>query len=74
MMSDSADFARQPRTIIEIRPCRGGWHCFESPGVQPYWAGKDAKRASTTRPIARNVHLILQIFRQARPEMQENAI
>jgi hypothetical protein len=22
-------------TIIEVRPFRGGWQCFEAPGVQP---------------------------------------
>jgi hypothetical protein len=30
-------------TIIEIRPYRGGWQCFEAPGVQPYWTGETAK-------------------------------
>jgi hypothetical protein len=29
--------------IIEIRPYRGGWQCFEAPGVQPYWIGESAK-------------------------------
>ena len=30
-------------TIIEIRPHRGGWQCCESPGVQPYFTGGNAK-------------------------------
>jgi hypothetical protein len=30
-------------TIILIRPHRGGWQCFEGPGVEPYWIGDRAK-------------------------------
>ena len=30
-------------TIFLIRPYRGGWQCFEAPGVQPYWCGAKAK-------------------------------
>jgi hypothetical protein len=30
-------------TILEIRPHRGGWECFEAPGVEPYWTGTDAQ-------------------------------
>ena len=33
-------------TIIEIRPFRGGWQCFEGPGVGPYWIGDDAKQSA----------------------------
>jgi hypothetical protein len=29
--------------IIEIRPYRNGWQCFEGPGVGPYWIGDNAK-------------------------------
>jgi len=29
--------------VIEIRPFRGGWECFESEGVAPYWLGEKAK-------------------------------
>lgn len=29
--------------IIEIRPYRNGWQCFEGPGVGPFWIGDDAK-------------------------------
>jgi hypothetical protein len=30
-------------TVIEIRPFRGGWQCYEGPGVGPYWIGESAK-------------------------------
>ena len=34
----------QPNTtIIEIRPFRGGWQCYEGSGVGPYWIGESAK-------------------------------
>jgi len=39
MMPDSAISAQQPQTIIEIRPFRGLWQCYEGPGVGPYWTG-----------------------------------
>jgi hypothetical protein len=32
--------------IIEIRPYRNGWCCFEAPGVEPYWTGDDAKASA----------------------------
>jgi hypothetical protein len=35
-MPESAIPVQQGTTIIEIRPYRGGWQCFEAPGVQPY--------------------------------------
>src|SRR5882757_4250191 len=34
---------QQRQTIIEIRPCTGGWQCYEGPGVQPYSTGDTAK-------------------------------
>ena len=43
IMPDLASSVQQPQTIIEIRPYRGGWQCFEGPGVQPYWTGESAK-------------------------------
>jgi hypothetical protein len=43
MMPDLASGVQQSATIIEIRPFRGGWQCFEAPGVQPYWTGEQAK-------------------------------
>jgi hypothetical protein len=43
MMPESAIPVQQGLTVIEIRPYRGGWQCFEGPGVGPYWTGKTAK-------------------------------
>jgi hypothetical protein len=37
--------AAMPR-IIEIRPYRNGWQCFEGPGVGPFWVGDDAKESA----------------------------
>ena len=42
-MPESANPVQQGVTVIEIRPFRGGWQCFEGPGVQPYWTGEHAK-------------------------------
>ena len=39
--------------VIEIRPFRGGWQCFEGPGVEPYWIGDDAKQSATDYAEAR---------------------
>ncbi len=33
-------------SVIEIRPFRGGWQCFEGDGVQPYFVEQDAKRSA----------------------------
>jgi hypothetical protein len=30
--------------VIEIRPFRVGWQCFEAEGVAPYWRGEQAKQ------------------------------
>jgi hypothetical protein len=43
MMPESADPVQQNVTVIQIRPFKNGWQCFEAPGVQPYWTGKSAK-------------------------------
>jgi hypothetical protein len=32
MMPESASATQKPKTIIEIRPFKGGWQCFEGPG------------------------------------------
>jgi hypothetical protein len=53
IMTDSANPVQQPQTIIEIRPFRGGWQCFEGPGVQPYWTGDTAKQSATDYAKAR---------------------
>jgi hypothetical protein len=29
--------------VVEIRPHKGGWCCFEGPGVEPFWRGATAK-------------------------------
>ena len=38
---------QQSRTVIEIRPFKGGWQCYEGPGVGPYWIGGNAKQSAT---------------------------
>jgi hypothetical protein len=30
-----------PVTIIEIRPFRNGWKCFEAPGVEPVFLNRE---------------------------------
>ena len=40
-------------TIIEIRPFKGGWQCYEGPGVQPYWTGDTAKEDAIGYATAR---------------------
>jgi hypothetical protein len=45
-MPDSASPMQHSTTIIEIRPYRGGWQCFEALGVGPYWTGESAKEDS----------------------------
>ena len=32
------------QTIFEVRPHRGGWQCFESEGVQPYFTDGNARQ------------------------------
>jgi hypothetical protein len=53
MMPDLADRVQPPRTIIEIRPYRGGWQCYKGPGVQPYWTGDTAKEDAIGYATAR---------------------
>ena len=52
-MPDSAGGVQQSTTVIEIRPYRGGWQCFEAPGVQPYWTGENAKQSAIDYAKAR---------------------
>ena len=40
-------------SIIEVRPFKGGWQCFEGPGVGPYWIGDDAKQSAIDYASAR---------------------
>jgi hypothetical protein len=46
MMPKSANPVQQRQTIIEIRPYRGGWQCFEAPGFEPFWTGENAKQSA----------------------------
>jgi len=41
------------RTVIEIRPFKGGWQCYEGPGVGPYWVGEKAKEDAISYAKAR---------------------
>ena len=43
-------------TIFEIRPHRGGWQCFEAPGVQPYFTEGDAKQQAIDYAKRRTAH------------------
>jgi hypothetical protein len=43
MAPEQANPVQHGVRIIEIRPYRNGWQCFEAPGVQPYWTGPSAK-------------------------------
>jgi len=40
-------------TVIEIRPFRGGWQCFEAEGVAPHWIGERAKQDAIGYATAR---------------------
>ena len=53
MMPESASLMQPGATIIEIRPYRGGWQCFEGPGVEPYWTGESAKQSAIDYAKAR---------------------
>jgi len=52
-MPELANPVQQPQTIIEIRPFKGGWQCYEGPGVQPYWTGNSAKQSAIDYAKAR---------------------
>ena len=53
MMPESANPLQQPQAIIEIRPFRGDWQCYEGSGVQPYWTGDTAKEDAIDYATAR---------------------
>ena len=53
MMPDSANPVQQSPKIIEIRPFKGGWQCYEGSGVQPYWTGDTSKADAIGCPTAR---------------------
>jgi hypothetical protein len=52
-MPESASPVQQPQTIIEIRLFKGGWQCYEGPGVGPCWIGDEAKQSATDYAKAR---------------------
>ena len=52
-MPESANPLQANATIIEIRPFKGGWQCYEGPGVGPYWLGDTAKQSATDYAKAR---------------------
>ena len=53
MMRESADPVQQKVTVTSIRPFKGGWQCYEGPGVQPYWTGDAAKERTIGYASAR---------------------
>ena len=53
MMPESDNPVQQPQTLIEIRPFRGGWQCYEGPSVQPYWTGESGKQSAIDNAKAR---------------------
>jgi hypothetical protein len=53
MMPELANPVQQSLTVIEIRPFKGGWQCYEGPGVQPYWTGEHAKEDAIGYATAR---------------------
>jgi len=52
-MPELANPVQQPQTIIEIRPFKGGWQCYEGPGVGPYWTSNSAKQSAINYAKAR---------------------
>ena len=52
-MPDSANSVQQSLTVIEIRPFKGGWQCYEGTDVQPYWTGDHAKEDAIGYATAR---------------------
>lgn len=50
MPQQRPDEQQQSPDVIEIRPHRGGWQCFEASGVEPYWIGEGAKEAPSVTP------------------------
>jgi len=53
MMPDPANPVQQSVTVIEIRPFKGGWQCYEGEGVGPCWIGDTAKQSATDYAKAR---------------------
>jgi hypothetical protein len=53
MMLESANPVHQSWTVIEIRPFKGRWQCYEGPGGGPYWIGNDTKESAIDYARAR---------------------
>jgi len=53
MMLESANPVHQSCTVIEIRPFKGRWQCYEGPGGGPYWIGNDTKQSAIDYARAR---------------------
>jgi hypothetical protein len=43
-------------TIFEVRPFRGGWRCFESEGVKPYFTGPGGRENAVDYGKGRTAH------------------
>jgi hypothetical protein len=43
-------------SVFEIRPHRGGWQCYEGPGVEPYFTGADGRAAAISYAKGRTAH------------------
>ena len=52
-MPESANPVQHTLTVIEICPFKGGWQCYEGPGVGPYWTGDSAKQSAIDYAKAR---------------------
>ena len=53
MTPESANPVQLRVTVIEIRPFKGGWQCYEAPGVGPYWTGDTDKEDAIGYATAR---------------------
>jgi hypothetical protein len=53
IMTDSSRNSQGSVTIIEIRPYKRGWQCFEGTAVGPYWIGEKAKEDATHYAMTR---------------------
>ena len=52
-MPESANPVQPGVAVIEVRPFKGGWQCYEGPGVGPYWLGDSAKQSAIDYAKAR---------------------
>jgi hypothetical protein len=68
MTAESVNPVQQSTTITEIRPFRGGWQCFEGPGVEPYWTAENAKQRAIdyAKALAKFVHGEIRVPKRGR--------